>query len=402
MEQRISATINDPVEGHPSQLQHQRSSLTIPANHHPRLHAPDQVDLNHPTAQQVDDAGVISFVPPPSHFIDEQPSAFNLAVVSHRLADLQDDLENVALIEGIAAQTTVSIDAALEAMMACDSIRADRLKMNYRTENALMIGQQRASEPDALMSADQAAAIHLYTQESPVYRELNAALRSRNRNNISAFIPFLKLLLSAVYCLPLHSTHMYRGVKADLSSQYKEGQEFVWWSFTSCTTKVGVLSNTMFLGSTGDRTRFTIDTFSAVDIGHYSAIPAEEERLIMPGTRFRVESVLDLGNGLREIQLVEVIQTVHSIDYVHPMLLNPVYLEGVHCLCVCAVSDLSIYCTVADPSKMGKMTNHEGYGPTDEADDDFAPLLGHLASQEARLQSTQRFAHSDTVHQRLS
>ena len=38
-----------------------------------------------------------------------------------------------------------------------------------------------------------------YTQESPLYRRLNALLRQRDRAELGPFFPFVKLLLSAVY-----------------------------------------------------------------------------------------------------------------------------------------------------------------------------------------------------------
>ena len=74
------------------------------------------------------------------------------------------------------------------------------------------------------MSDDQAAAIHLYTQESLVYKKFNSALRERNRAALVPFFPYLHLLLSAFHHLVPETMTVYRGVKADLREIYKKGK----------------------------------------------------------------------------------------------------------------------------------------------------------------------------------
>ncbi|MBT6116843.1 MAG: hypothetical protein HOH66_03145, partial [Rhodospirillaceae bacterium] len=61
--------------------------------------------------------------------------------------------------------------------------------------------------------------------------------------------------------------------------QYEEGEEVLWWGFSSTTTNVGVLSNDMFLGKEGDRTMFNISISSGVNIAPYSAVVGEAEVL---------------------------------------------------------------------------------------------------------------------------
>jgi hypothetical protein len=56
-------------------------------------------------------------------------------------------------------------------------------------------------------------------------------------------------------------------------------QVVIWWSFSSCTSKLKVLSNDMFLGDSGKRTLFNITHMSAVDISPYSVYPEEAEVL---------------------------------------------------------------------------------------------------------------------------
>ena len=49
-----------------------------------------------------------------------------------------------------------------------------------------------------------------------MYRRLNAALRAHDLVELGPYLPFMKLLLSALYKLPLVQAKVYRGVKLDL------------------------------------------------------------------------------------------------------------------------------------------------------------------------------------------
>ena len=78
------------------------------------------------------------------------------------------------------------------------------------------------------------------------------------------YFPYLRLLLTALDAVKRASGDdklmLNRGVKLDLVSTYpdayKEDGLMVWWPFSSCTRKVKVLDNEMFLGTSGNRTLF--------------------------------------------------------------------------------------------------------------------------------------------------
>ena len=53
-------------------------------------------------------------------------------------------------------------------------------------------------------------------QETCLYPRLNAALRKHDLLNLEPFLPYMKLLLSALYQLPLVHVRTYRGVKLEL------------------------------------------------------------------------------------------------------------------------------------------------------------------------------------------
>merc|ERR1719174_1080212 len=143
----------------------------------------------------------------------------------------------------------------------------------------------RAAVPGAeKLTNNQAAAIMLYTQETCLYPRLNAALRNHDIAALEPFLPFMKLLLSGLYQLPLTHTRTYRGVKLELFKTYNDlvGQVWSWWSFSSTTKNMDVLETPLFLGKDGKRTLFCINAVG-VDIAPFSANPHEEEVMILPG-----------------------------------------------------------------------------------------------------------------------
>ena len=57
---------------------------------------------------------------------------------------------------------------------------------------------------------------HQCFAECCLYPRMNAALRDHDLNALAPFLPFMKLLLTALYKLPLTRAKVYRGVKLDL------------------------------------------------------------------------------------------------------------------------------------------------------------------------------------------
>ena len=89
----------------------------------------------------------------------------------------------------------------------------------------------------------------------------------------------------------------------DLSNNYSDNRDHVWWPFSSCTASIGVLEN--YIGKTGKRTIFNIQCRSAIDISRHSYYQAEKEYLLFPARQFKVSSLLNTGNDLHIIELEE-------------------------------------------------------------------------------------------------
>jgi len=128
-------------------------------------------------------------------------------------------------------------------------------------------------------------------------------MRNRDRKSLTPFFPLLKLMIIGLQKLPPTKKYVYRGANLNLKDKYtkKQGKSEIWWSFGSTTEIISVIKN--FLGS-GDRTMFIISAQTARDINRYSAIPKEKELLLLPGTAFVVNSILD-ESPLTIVQLEE-------------------------------------------------------------------------------------------------
>ncbi|MGW5344934.1 ADP-ribosyltransferase domain-containing protein [Streptomyces sp. HUAS TT3] len=164
-------------------------------------------------------------------------------------------------------------------------------------------GRRRADEAAGGLSADAIAALYLYTCESAFYREINAVLRSPDRSALVPYLPYLRLLFSAVSQLPARTEPLFRGVALDLRAQYPVGRTVTWWGVSSCTPKLGVAR--AFLGSRGKRTLFEVVPSRAVGIRDFSAFTEEEEYILAPGTQLKVTEVKTERGGLCTVRLAE-------------------------------------------------------------------------------------------------
>ena len=165
-------------------------------------------------------------------------------------------------------------------------------------------------DPPPGLTIDEACAVRFYTMETPFHGAFNSALRTRDREEAKCFFPYLQLLL-AMHKLPKSKKILFRGTRnlpSNVIDEYKTKAStkkcVVWGACSSTTTSVKTLSNPMFCGKEGNRTKFVIqDCELGVGVQALSAIGVEKEVLLPPCLRFRVEDYVDLGNGLLEFQL---------------------------------------------------------------------------------------------------
>lgn len=174
--------------------------------------------------------------------------------------------------------------------------------LDWYVEQSHRFGAKQ-TEGGGELSADEVAALYLYTCESAFYRQVNATLRNPDRAKVVPYLPYLRLLFSAVSRLPVRTEPLWRGVSLDLRAQYPLGRSVTWWGVSSCTSKLGVAQ--AFLGHRGKRTLFEVRPLRAVGIRRFSAFTGEEEFILAPGTQLEVTGVKAERGGLCTVQLAE-------------------------------------------------------------------------------------------------
>ena len=135
----------------------------------------------------------------------------------------------------------------------------------------------------SLLTWDESAAIYLYTMPKSFFSTLNTALRAPSRQLQRPWLPFLKLLITALEKLPSTKATIWRGVSYDATSDFVDNSIYIWWSVTSCSGNINRVE--AYLGESG--TLFAIETIHGKDVSMLSAVPDEFEVVLIPGTRVR-------------------------------------------------------------------------------------------------------------------
>ncbi|CAF4639803.1 unnamed protein product [Rotaria sp. Silwood1] len=162
--------------------------------------------------------------------------------------------------------------------------------------------------PDEL-TRDESASIYLYTIEwrttdGSLYSHLNYALRQGNQEELQPWLKYLKLFLTALVKIPCSTAQVvWRGVRKNTTNEFPKGARITWWAFSSTTKSLAVLENDLYLGTTGERTIFSIEVLNARNIRAHSYFNDEEEILLLPGTFMEVQSLLNPAPDLHIIHL---------------------------------------------------------------------------------------------------
>ena len=207
----------------------------------------------------------------------------------------------LAPIDGYENMPVVSLEEAVQPLV----------DIVPKVERNVSVVKRNCHHPEDGLTSDESAAIMLYTLESnphenSLYVILNTTLRSEQRQQLRPWFLYLRLILTALARLPSERRAVFRGVRLDLHDQYPMGSNCIWWSFSSCTSSVGVLESESFFGQKGTRTLFHINCLTAKDIKNHSFMQHEDEILLLPARELAVTSVLNSGNGLHIIQLEEI------------------------------------------------------------------------------------------------
>jgi len=143
--------------------------------------------------------------------------------------------------------------------------------------------KENCNRSSALLTWNESAAIYLYSMSIPFFSRMNAALRAENRHELKPWFGFLKLFITALEKLPSTKATVWRGVNYDDTLTFVDNDVHIWWSINSCSMALNIVQP--FLGERG--TLFAIDAIHGKDISTFSAIPDEQEVVLMPGARVR-------------------------------------------------------------------------------------------------------------------
>ena len=218
-------------------------------------------------------------------------------------------------IEGYEGKPLVSLEKSFERIKKLvDDEQTKKLVGDKRIKNLVQdldkriwITKENSKEPMDNLSQDESAAIHLYSMQWPdsddnLCAVLNKILRLEKRDILKPWFSYLKLFLTALFKLPSKKGILWRGIRGNVSDQYKVDK--VWWGFSSCTEKMSQIDG--FLGQSGERTIFMIECVNGKAIRHHSQYPEENEILLIPGSYFRVIDKHSPSQHLYIIHLQEV------------------------------------------------------------------------------------------------
>jgi hypothetical protein len=165
-------------------------------------------------------------------------------------------------------------------------------------------GRAKASTSPTPLAPAHAAALYAYTEETPLYGTLNYTMRTPHTlstptdTELKRYADYLIHTWSALSSLPTHVSEsqgkVYRGIKVLLNPDvYAPGKRITWQAFSSSTKKqTATLDFVNISGRKLSGSLFVIDSITAKDIRHFSAIPSEEEVLFPPNSQFKVEKVV--------------------------------------------------------------------------------------------------------------
>ena len=198
----------------------------------------------------------------------------------------------------------------LPLVKACAPLSNIVQNLSFYVELAL---NETTEQPSDGLTIDESAAVRLYSiewqgKQKSLYSMLNYTLKSDPRENLRPYFKYLKLLLTALAKLPcVPPLTIWRGVTKDLSAEFPPGTSVIWWGFSSCTTSLTVLENSMYLGNTGKRTLFSVEAINGRSVRAHSYFVTEDEILLLPGTQMVVQSQLSPASDLHIIHLKQVI-----------------------------------------------------------------------------------------------
>ena len=219
--------------------------------------------------------------------------------VAGRVVDSEhlESLDPTGPVPGLLEQAIVSLEEAIS------NLNLKNKRYYLETAQSCVYGRDNVTD-------DEARALFLYTcqwdlTEESLFYLVNSSLRNRERTTIRPYVPYIRLLISAMSKVSRDPCRtLWRGVAMDLEAIYKAklGRNVVFWAFTSTTISMDAL-DTFIPPDSSKRTLFSIKVGSAADLGGFSAYSDEAELLLFPGTVFEVLNVKRISPDVILVEL---------------------------------------------------------------------------------------------------
>jgi hypothetical protein len=187
------------------------------------------------------------------------------------------DEENASPIYGYQNQQIMTLEKAVQSIAneipnVSDYVRQAKSGLKGRGTN--------------MLTEDESAAIYLYTMPTYIFSTLNRHLGAMDKNAVKPWFPYLKLFITALNKLPSFKGTVWRGIPDSAKFNYAEYACQTWWTVTSASKNLKAVKP--YLDEVGSL--YAIETINGKDISQYSAIPDEQEVILMPGTRVYLKS----------------------------------------------------------------------------------------------------------------
>lgn len=171
--------------------------------------------------------------------------------------------------------------------------------------------KQNCEEPPSNMSQSEAAAIMLLTTTWPEKETcfatiLNKTLATEDPQHILPWLPYIKLVFTALAKVPTIKKIVYRGLNSNVSAKFPKDSSTHSWEFSLCTPSIKALEDEETFGKSGPRTLFTIECQTGKDISPYAFETDKQAILLLPGRRLKVVSSLNAGEQLHIVQMLEI------------------------------------------------------------------------------------------------
>src|ERR1700722_16502835 len=115
--------------------------------------------------------------------------------------------------------------------------------------NYVAQAKENCNRNSTFLTWDESAAIYLYSMPIPFFSHLNDTLRAEKRRLLKPWFAFLKLFMTALEKLPSLEITVWRGVVSNVSSDFVDNSEEIWWSVNSCSKNPTVVE--AFVGDMG-------------------------------------------------------------------------------------------------------------------------------------------------------